>query len=171
MINYDEFKKIEITIGKIISAEKMPNADKLLILKVDFGLKHSLTSESSPDQQNVGLGLADHQPKTDDLGAKTPEVKDDAITIETEEKPIEAVNPVVTEPERDIRQIVSGISAFFGEPEKLIGTQCAFVTNLEPRMIRGFESNGMILAVGGENGEPFSLFKMGDEIAPGAQAR
>ncbi|MFZ2038945.1 MAG: hypothetical protein WAV11_03335 [Minisyncoccia bacterium] len=142
MINYDEFKKVEITIGKIISAEKMPNADKLLILKVDFG--------------NKALPVVEE-----------PKVKEG----ESEEKPIENAIPVVTTPERDIRQIVSGISAFFPEPEKLIGTQCAFVTNLEPRMIRGYQSNGMILAVGGENGEPFSLFRMGEEIAPGAQAR
>jgi len=36
-INIDDFKKVEIRIGKIISCEKMENADKLLRLQVDFG--------------------------------------------------------------------------------------------------------------------------------------
>ena len=36
-INIDDFKKIEIKIGKIISAEKIPEGTKLLKLQVDFG--------------------------------------------------------------------------------------------------------------------------------------
>ena len=44
------------------------------------------------------------------------------------------------------RQIVSGIAEFY-EPEYLVGKQFSFVVNLEPRVIRGVESQGMILAV------------------------
>jgi methionine--tRNA ligase beta chain len=36
-ITFEDFKKIEIRIGKVISAEKVENADKLLKLQVDFG--------------------------------------------------------------------------------------------------------------------------------------
>jgi methionine--tRNA ligase beta chain len=36
-IPIEEFRKIEIRIGKILSAEKVENADKLLKLQVDFG--------------------------------------------------------------------------------------------------------------------------------------
>lgn len=36
-ITFEEFKKIEIRIGKILSCEKVENADKLLKLQVDFG--------------------------------------------------------------------------------------------------------------------------------------
>lgn len=39
MITFEDFKKIEIRIGKIISAEKIENSSKLLKLKVDFGLE------------------------------------------------------------------------------------------------------------------------------------
>ena len=35
-ITYDEFKKVEIKIGKILSAEKIDGSDKLLKLSVDF---------------------------------------------------------------------------------------------------------------------------------------
>jgi methionine--tRNA ligase beta chain len=37
MINIDDFKKIEIKIGKVISAEKIPEGNKLLKLVFDFG--------------------------------------------------------------------------------------------------------------------------------------
>ncbi len=37
MINIDDFKKVEIKIGKIVSAEKIPEGDKLLKLMVDLG--------------------------------------------------------------------------------------------------------------------------------------
>jgi methionyl-tRNA synthetase len=49
------------------------------------------------------------------------------------------------------RQILSGIALHY-DPATLVGRQCPFVTNLEPRTIRGLESNGMILAAGFEGG-------------------
>ncbi len=36
-ISYDDFGKVEIRAGKILSAEKIPDTDKLLKLSVDFG--------------------------------------------------------------------------------------------------------------------------------------
>ena len=84
-ISYDDFAKLEIKIGTIVSVEVVPDADKLLKLEVDFG----------------------------------------------EEAP---------------RQILSGIRTYFEDPQVLVGRQSPFITNLEPRTIRGLESNGMILA-------------------------
>ena len=37
IITFDDFKKIDIRIGKILSAEKVEGSDKLLKLEVDFG--------------------------------------------------------------------------------------------------------------------------------------
>jgi len=108
-INFDEFKKVEIAVGKILSAEKVPDTDKLLKLSVDFA----------------------------------------------EENP---------------RQIISGISMYFPECEVLIGKKCMFVVNLEPRNIKGLESNGMILAVSTEDGK-FSLLEPNAEIPAGTRAK
>lgn len=36
-INFEEFKKVEIRMGKVIECEKVEDADKLLKLQVDFG--------------------------------------------------------------------------------------------------------------------------------------
>lgn len=107
MITYDEFKKVEVRAGRILSAEKIPDTDKLLKLSVDFG-----------------------------------------------------------EPEP--RQIVSGIAMHFPDPGALVGKTCMFVTNLEPRTIRGYESNGMLFAV--STSESFSLLEPGSSIPPGTLA-
>ena len=48
LITYDDFAKMDIRIGTILSAEKMPKADKLLILKVDTGI----------DQRTIVSGIA-----------------------------------------------------------------------------------------------------------------
>lgn len=48
MINYDDFKKVEMTAGKILSVEIVPDADKLLKLSVDF-------NEESPRQILSGI--------------------------------------------------------------------------------------------------------------------
>ncbi len=44
------------------------------------------------------------------------------------------------------RQIVAGIAEFYS-PEELIGKECPFLFNLEPKNFKGHESRGMILAV------------------------
>ncbi len=43
------------------------------------------------------------------------------------------------------RQIVAGLRGYY-EPEQLQGKQIVIVANLAPRMMRGLESNGMLLA-------------------------
>ena len=109
MINYDEFAKVEIKVGKIVSAEKIPDTDKLLKLMVDFA------EESGP------------------------------------------------------RQIVSGIAMYFPEAGVLVGKKAMFVTNLEPRTIKGHESNGMLFAVSSENN--FSLLEPVGDIPVGTRAK
>ena len=39
MVSFEEFKKIDIRIAKILEAKDHPNADKLLLLKIDTGEK------------------------------------------------------------------------------------------------------------------------------------
>jgi methionyl-tRNA synthetase len=117
MISIEDFKKIDIVVGEILSAEKVPETDKLLKLSVDLG----------PALQSAGG-------------------------------------------ERDIRQIISGIASYFPDGSVLVGKKCMFVANLEPRMIRGVESNGMLLAVSTEDGR-FSLLEPEENIPPGARAR
>ncbi|QIW24370.1 methionine--tRNA ligase subunit beta [Sulfolobus sp. S-194] len=45
------------------------------------------------------------------------------------------------------RQIISGIAEFY-TPEELVGKRVILIANLKPKKIRGFESQGMILAAG-----------------------
>lgn len=71
--------------------------------------------------------------------------------------------------EEQSRQIVSGIRDFFPEPEVLVGRQCPFLINLEPRVIRGLESQGMILAVG--ESDDFALLHPGQSVPPGTRIK
>ncbi|MFO0718642.1 MAG: hypothetical protein U0522_01265 [Candidatus Paceibacterota bacterium] len=107
MISIDDFKKVEIKAGKILTAEKVPDTDKLVRLTVDF-------AEETP------------------------------------------------------RQIVSGIAMHFPDVSALVGKTCTFITNLEPRTIKGLESNGMILALSTENA--FSLLEPSSPVPPGTSA-
>jgi len=95
MINYDDFSKVEIRIGEVLSVEVVEGADKLLRCMVDVG-------------------------DVDAEGNRTP------------------------------RQILSGIREYFEDPQVLVGKKFPYITNLEPRTIRGFESQGMILAASHE---------------------
>jgi methionyl-tRNA synthetase len=56
--------------------------------------------------------------------------------------------------EAEPRQILAGIAQYY-EPEKLIGRKVIIVANLAPRKLRGFESQGMVLAASiGDEGRP-----------------
>jgi len=60
LISYDDFAKIDIRIGTILEAEKMPKADKLLILKVDTGI----------DQRTIVSGIAQSFAPEEIIGKK-----------------------------------------------------------------------------------------------------
>lgn len=66
------------------------------------------------------------------------------------------------------RQIISGIADFV-TPEEIVGRQLLFIVNLEPRVIRGLASNGMLLAVG--EGDTFSVITPAKQVAPGSRIR
>jgi len=89
MIKFDEFKKLDIRVGKIVDAQDHPDADKLYVLKVDIGGEE--------------------------------------------------------------RQAVAGIKSSY-EKADLPGLLVAVVTNLEPAVIRGVESQAMVLAATDNSG-------------------
>ena len=92
-IEIDDFAKVDLRVGQVLSAERVPKSDKLLLLKID---------------------LAEEQP----------------------------------------RQVLAGIAQYY-EPEKLVGRKVVVVANLKPRKLRGFESQGMVVAASyGEEGRP-----------------
>ena len=62
----------------------------------------------------------------------------------------------------EFRTIVSGIREYYPLYEKLIGKQLLYIVNLEPRTIRGVESHGMLLAVGGTK----PIFLIPEEFIP-----
>lgn len=101
-ISFEEFKKIDLRIVKILSAEKIEGSDKLLKLEVDIG----------------------------------------------EER----------------RTVVSGVAEYY-DGEDLIGKEVVIVLNLEPRVIFGIESHGMILFTKKED-KPVIL-KPEEEVVPG----
>jgi methionyl-tRNA synthetase len=91
-IDIEDFGKVDLRVGQVISAERVKGADKLLHLKVDIG-------EPAP------------------------------------------------------RTIVAGIAEVY-EPENIVGRKVVIVANLNPRKLRGIESNGMIVAASLEGGKP-----------------
>lgn len=115
MITIDDFGKVEIRVGTVLSVEPAEGADRLLRIVFDFGA--------------------------------------------LEETPLEIeLLPELMEkyPGRHVRQIMSAIRPFFDDPQLLVGKQICVLTNLEPRKFRGFESQGMLMAVGdGETGITF----------------
>ena len=106
-ITLADFQKVELRTGKVLECKPHPNADKLLVLKLDMG------------------------------GGAT-------------------------------KQICSGIKLHYA-PEQLVGRTIVVVCNLEPRVMRGEESAGMLLATSA--GEILSLLQPDKDIPPGSPVR
>ena len=69
--------------------------------------------------------------------------------------------------EDEPRQIISGIREFFEDPQEIIGKKCPFLINLEPRVIRGYESQGMMLA--GKHEDVFALLLPHNDLPAGTK--
>ncbi|MDQ1558207.1 MAG: methionyl-tRNA synthetase [Pyrinomonadaceae bacterium] len=108
-IGIEDFIKVEMRVGEILTAERIPKSDKLLRFTIDLG-------EAAP------------------------------------------------------RQILAGIAEYY-EPETLVGRKVAVVSNLKPRKLRGFESQGMVLAASlGDEGRPV-LATFTEDVPNGARLK
>jgi methionyl-tRNA synthetase len=68
------------------------------------------------------------------------------------------------------RQILAGIAKFY-KPEELVGRKIIIVANLQPRKLKGLESNGMLLAASlGEEGKPV-LAGFSEDVPLGAKLK
>ncbi len=68
------------------------------------------------------------------------------------------------------RQILAGIAKYY-KPEELIGRKIIIVANLQPRKLRGLESNGMLLAASlGDEGKPI-LAGFNEDVPLGAKLK
>ncbi len=105
-IQYDDFAKLDLRVAKVVAAEEIEGADKLLKLTLDVG----------------------------ELGE---------------------------------RIVASGIKQWY-KPEDLIGKTVVYLANLAPRTLRGVESQGMIIAAGGEEA---ILLTPESECQPGTVVR
>jgi len=107
-ISIEDFAKVDMRVGEILSAEPIPGAKKLLKLQVDIGT--------------------------------------------------------------EIRQVCAGIAEHY-QSEQLVGMKVVLVANLQPRKLRGIESNGMIVAASvGEEGKPI-LATFQEDVPKGARLK
>ena len=67
------------------------------------------------------------------------------------------------------RQLVAGIAAAY-QPEQVVGRKVVIVANLEPRKLRGVESNGMVVAATRPDGSPV-LCTFLEDVPPGARLK
>lgn len=104
-ISFADFAKVRLRVAKVLEAGPHPNADKLLVLKVDLGT----------EQRTICAGIKGHY-----------------------------------------------------EPEQLVGRNIIVVANLAPRMMRGIESKGMLLAASNADHTRVILLQPDAEIEAGA---
>jgi len=66
------------------------------------------------------------------------------------------------------RQLVAGIKGHY-QPQDLVGRNIVVVANLQPRMMRGYESQGMLLAAVTESQDKVVLVTVDKDVPPGTK--
>ncbi len=105
-IQYEDFTKVDMRVAKVLEAYNHPNADKLIVLKIDVGFEQ--------------------------------------------------------------RQICAGLRGHY-EAASLVGRNIIVVTNLAPRMMRGQESKGMLLAASSPDHTRVILLQPDADVEPGSK--
>jgi methionyl-tRNA synthetase len=105
-VSFEDFQKLDLRVGRIVTAEPVPKANKLLKLTVDVG--------------------------------------------------------------QEQRTVVAGIAASYS-PEALVGKSIILVANLAPRILRGVESQGMVLAA--ESDGQIVLASFDTPVHPGSKVK
>ncbi len=106
IIPYADFAKLDLRVAKILAAEKVDGADKLLKLTISFG----------NEERILAAGIALHY-----------------------------------------------------TPEELVGKKIAVVANLQPRKLRGIESQGMLLAACTPDDSKIVLLVLDNDIPEGSK--
>ncbi len=106
-IHLEDFQKVDLRVGEIVSAERVEGTRALVVLRVNLG--------------------------------------------------------------EEERTLVAGLAPYY-TPEELLGKRVIVVVNLEPAVIRGIKSQGMLLAADDGQGN-VSLVTVDRDIAPGSKVR
>ena len=106
-VAFEDFEKLDIRVGRVISCEKVKKSKKLLKFHIDDGTK-------------------------------------------------------------DGRTILSGIAAYYEDPQVLVGREVLFVANFAARKMMGEESQGMILSAVNYDGS-LSVTTTSTDVKPGCQ--
>lgn len=106
MITLDDFRKIDLRVAQIITAEKVDKTAKLLKLTVEVGSEQ--------------------------------------------------------------RTLIAGLGVHY-QPAELVGLKVIIVANLEPAVIRGIESKGMLLGVGCNDRENIALVTINRDMPTGTR--
>ena len=109
-VEYSDWEKLDLRVGKILKAEDIEGADKLYKLQVDLGKE---------------------------LGKRT---------------------------------LCAGIKKYYSK-EDLKGKKIVVFANLKPRMLRGIESQGMLLAASDKDDEKVVLISPESDIEVGSKIR
>ncbi|MCJ7816691.1 MAG: methionine--tRNA ligase subunit beta [Candidatus Aenigmarchaeota archaeon] len=104
MVSFKEFQSLDLRVGRILSVDSVPNADKLYKLSVDMG--------------------------------------DKKITL------------------------VAGLRPYY-KPEEMKGKKIIVVANLDPVILKGVKSEGMLLAA--QEGNVVSLVTIDKDVKPGSK--
>jgi methionyl-tRNA synthetase len=156
-LDIENLKKWDILKSKVQCEDNGPLFPRVEVKKIEKPVKkNDNKNKKEQKEENAGLITIDEFFKAK---LKTAEIIS-AEKIEKADKLLRLQIKIGNEK----RQIVAGIAQDYS-PDSLIGKKIIVVANLKPAVIRGIESQGMLLAV--KNGNRLTIVTVQDDIPSG----
>lgn len=147
--------EVQLLFEKITDEQVQFQLDKLAQAKID---NQPAKAEASPAKSNISF---------DDFSAM--DIRTGKIIAAEKVAKTKKLLKLTIDTGIDQRTVVSGIAEFY-QPDEIIGKQVSILVNLEPRAIKGIQSQGMILMAEDSSGK-LSFVAPLDDINPGSTIR
>ncbi len=172
MLNIEAFEWEQLGRTDILAPGHQLAEPELLFEKIEDSVIEAQLQKLSDTKKANEAEAYEPEPVKENVDFETFEKLDIRVGLVTECEKVKKSKKLlkfhIDDGTKDGRTILSGIAAYYEDPQELVGKQVLFVANFAPRKMMGEESQGMILSAVNYDGT-LSVTTTSKDVKPGCQ--
>ena len=172
MLNIEVFEWEQLGRTDILAPGHQLAEPELLFEKIEDSVIEAQLQKLSDTKKANEAEAYEPEPVKENVDFETFEKLDIRVGLVTECEKVKKSKKLlkfhIDDGTKDGRTILSGIAAYYEDPQELVGKQVLFVANFAPRKMMGEESQGMILSAVNFDGT-LSVTTTSKDVKPGCQ--
>lgn len=172
MLNIEAFEWEQLGRTDILAPGHQLAEPELLFEKIEDSVIEAQLQKLSDTKKANEAEAYEPEPVKENVDFETFEKLDIRVGLVTECEKVKKSKKLlkfhIDDGTKEGRTILSGIAAYYEDPQELVGKQVLFVANFAPRKMMGEESQGMILSAVNFDGT-LSVTTTSKDVKPGCQ--